>query len=85
MRACSDAAFESADAALEASVLGVLESKGVLASMRAQLRLCVAEAIEGEARRAGRPSVIGERVNPRRERFLASGTAPMPPCRLLWC
>lgn len=55
-------------------MLSVLEGKGVLASMRAQLRLCVAEAIEGEARRKGASSVISERANSARDSLLASGT-----------
>ena len=58
---------------LASAVSRVLESRGVLADLRAQLRLTVFQAIDDEERGAGKPSLISQRPNPKRDALLSTG------------
>jgi hypothetical protein len=79
MSGCRDDNVPEADNDLEASVLAALECQGVLAGIRAQLRLCVAESIDSAAVRCGTPSVISGTSNAVKKGFLQSGVRRQRP------
>ena len=59
---------------LKAAVSRVLESNGVLAEMRAQLRLSVFQAIDDSENSGNGSSVISGRRNAKRDALTATGT-----------
>jgi hypothetical protein len=62
---------------LTEAVSQVLESQGVLCSLRAQLRQCVFESVDEIGVRKGQASMIRDRGNPLRDKLLQTGVTTL--------
>lgn len=58
---------------LQSAVSDILESQGVLPSLRAQLRQCVFETVDAVGIQRGQAATIASRSNARRDALLRSG------------